>query len=219
MEERKTPSTGQIYRHFKNNLYQIITIAINEATREEMVVYQALYGDYGIYVRTLTNFMEPVDKLKYKEATQQYRFEVVDKKSLIEQREINTKSVVSNFDISQLGDEPIQEQTRKQGTIQTIPSQVQEDIKKGKKEDIKEVESEVEELQADPKLLAFCEADTFLEKYEMLKSFRGELSDRLINDLAVVLDVVIPEGELEKRYEALLKCLQTFCKFEVNRLR
>lgn len=215
MEERKKPSTGQIYRHFKNNLYQIITIAINEATREEMVVYQALYGDYGIYVRTLTNFMEPVDKLKYKEATQQYRFEVVDKKSLIEQREINTKSVVSNFDISQLGDEPIQEQTRKQGTIQTIPSQVQEDIKEDKKEDTKEVE----ELQADPKLLAFCEAGTFLEKYEMLKSFRGELSDRLINDLAVVLDVVIPEGELEKRYEALLKCLQTFCKFEVNRLR
>lgn len=183
MKERKKPYTGQLYRHFKNNLYQIITIAIHEATREEMVVYQALYGDYGIYVRTLENFMEPVDSIKYPNAQQTYRFELVEK------------------------------DTQKESSIQKDVAKQQEI-----KLDTQSPQAQ-EEPVADPKLLAFCEAKTYAQKYEMLKSFRGKVSDRLINDLAVVLDVVIPEGELDDRYEALIKCLQTFCKFEVNRLR
>lgn len=49
-----------IYRHYKGNLYQIIHLARHSETEEWLVVYRALYGDYGIWVRPLAMFTETV---------------------------------------------------------------------------------------------------------------------------------------------------------------
>ncbi len=62
-----------IYRHYKGHLYQVLSVARHSETLEEMVVYQALYGDFGVWVRPLKMFLEEV----VSEGVQQPRFAFV----------------------------------------------------------------------------------------------------------------------------------------------
>ena len=67
-----------VYRHFKGNLYLVVDIAFDSETKEEMVIYRALYGEKALWVRPLKMFLSEVDKEKYPEVTQEYRFELVE---------------------------------------------------------------------------------------------------------------------------------------------
>ena len=51
-----------IYRHFKGNLYEVIAIEKHSETLEELVVYRALYGEHGVWVRPVSMWNETVER-------------------------------------------------------------------------------------------------------------------------------------------------------------
>lgn len=72
-----------IYRHFKGDYYLVEDIAIHSETKEKYVVYRALYGDTAtLYIRPYDMFLSEVDREKYPNVKQQYRFELQDIKSV-----------------------------------------------------------------------------------------------------------------------------------------
>ena len=50
------------YRHFKGREYEVLYLAHHSETQEEMVVYRALYGDFGIWVRPASMWLETVER-------------------------------------------------------------------------------------------------------------------------------------------------------------
>ena len=75
MENRIMP--GDIVRHFKGNKYEILCMALDSETQEELVVYRALYGEHGVWVRPKAMFLSKVDREKYPDVAQEYRFEKI----------------------------------------------------------------------------------------------------------------------------------------------
>ena len=65
-----------VYRHFKGKYYIVEDIGIDSETLEEKVIYRALYDDNKLWIRPLSDFISEVDKEKYPNVEQEYRFEL-----------------------------------------------------------------------------------------------------------------------------------------------
>lgn len=73
---------NRIYRHFKGDYYLVIDIAIHSETLEKLVIYRALYGENILYARPYNMFISKVDRDKYPDVKQEYRFQLQDIKSV-----------------------------------------------------------------------------------------------------------------------------------------
>lgn len=199
------PLPGEKYLHFKNKLYQVIAVAKHSETMEPYVVYQALYGDFGVYIRPYDMFVSEVDHEKYPEVTQKYRFAYVDhtKNETLRTERAEHKKIPVNQNVEQ--QENVPDVT---ATVSTAELQEQDMVQR---------ESDVEE-QINPWLLRFLDTDTMEEKYQIVCDIKNDITDRLIDDLAVAVDVVIPEGKLSDRYEQLKYCIRTRQKYEQTSL-
>ena len=210
------PVPQQIYRHFKGNLYRIVTLARHSETNEELVVYQALYGDYQVYARPLDMFMERLDRCKYPDAPQEYRFEL--QQELIQGAAWNRKPEVRQ-EAGQTRDQ-IEDQTGDQINDQTEnQTEDQAEYHTEDKPEASVKEPEQEELNIDPLVLEFLDADSYEERLNILAALHHRITDEMINTMAVSVDLEIEEGDIQERYEELKNCLVTLERFECNRLR
>lgn len=237
----RIPKSGELYRHFKNKLYQVITVATHSETGEQLVIYQALYGDYKTYARPLVMFTSEVDHEKYPEVTQKYRFERVEpgdwKEDTGYAKAAADTETVSDADChgaEKLPDTAGYRNCEEEQTQEIKKCNTPEVLAEGSgkicnteqetariTEDSRTVENPADEseTQINPKVLEFLDTEDFDERYNILVSLRDELDDQMVNIIAVALDVVIPEGRLEERYDALKNCLRTRQRYESMRLR
>ena len=199
------PLPGEKYLHFKNKLYQVIAVAKHSETMEPYVVYQALYGDFGVYIRPYDMFASEVDHEKYPEVTQNYRFAYVD----------HTKNETLRTERAEHKKMPVNQNVEQQENVPDVTAAVS--TAELQEQNMVQRESDVEE-QIDPWLLRFLDTDTMEEKYQIVCDIKNDITDRLIDDLAVAVDVVIPEGKLSDRYEQLKYCIRTRQKYEQTSL-
>lgn len=186
MKENRVVAAGEFYRHFKDKLYQVKTIAYHSETKEKMVVYQAMYGSFQMYVRPYDMFISEVEHDKYPEVKQKYRFEKVELHN-----DANDKFLSDNI-------------------YETTPYEEYVD---------EDSVDENNESKVDSRLLMFLDARDYNDKLNVLTALKGKLDDKLIDDIATVIDVTVPEGPLDKRYASLKSCILAHAKYEGNRLR
>jgi len=67
---------GRVYRHFKGDYYLVEGVANDSETGASFVIYRKLYGDGGLWLRPLEMFLSKVEKEKYPDCPQEYRFEL-----------------------------------------------------------------------------------------------------------------------------------------------
>lgn len=192
---RQIPKPFELYKHFKGDTYQILAIAKDSETGEQVVVYQGLYGECPVYVRSLAMFMEKVDRVKYPDVMQEYRFEQV-------------KSVADSVR-AELTDNSCSAVTAEESQVTAVAKGADE-----KKAEITEAEQ-----QLDPMVLAFLDAETYARKLEILAGLQHRITNEMITTMAVAVDVEVPGGSAEERYRGLKNCLMTLEKYECNRLR
>ncbi len=221
MISRAYPKPQELYRHFKGNLYQILTIAIHSETREEMVVYQALYGDYSVYVRPLEMFLSEVDHNKYPDVTQKWRFEKVSGEESflnpgMEQLDSRDDAMEDPMVIR-----PVQhvepfwraaDTTTARNSEESVTQPISSVMSRT-------IEEEAEELNLDPNVVAFLDADSASARIKILDKLRPIVTNDMIDIMSMAIDVEIDEGDAYDRLEELKHCLATIERFEADRLR
>lgn len=229
----RMPQPGDIYQHFKGNLYRVVTMAKHSETGEELVVYQALYGGFEVYARPLTLFTGKVDAARYPQSAGQDRFVLIPLASgpvmaqgfggaadravpqatdgAANQAVLQATDGVANQTVPQAADGGQQNLAAQRPGEAILPAAGQQE---------KRAQSgEEEAFVLDPLLASFLDAESYEEKLEVFRAMRGRADADMLNTVAVSLDLELPGGTLEEQYETLKNCLLTLERYECNRLR
>ena len=204
---RPNPRPQEIYRHFKGNIYQVITLARHSEDGMQMVVYQQLYAPYEVYVRPLEMFMSRVDTSKYPNERQIYRFEKMDINKLDIKSGESTERIYGT-----------QTETFAKGVN---AGQTEREMTAGRKAAGVEARSTggEEAFELDAGLVEFLDANSYEKKLQILSSLHPRITDAMIDTMAVSLDTEVKAGDIETRYNEIKNCLLTMERFECNRLR
>ena len=219
------PKPQEIYRHFKGNLYQIVTIAEHSETGEKLVIYQAMYGEFKTYARELSMFTSRVDHVKYPQVTQEFRFELLGPDAERQRKECVTSVPTSSQSVSSqtqsteasLAAAGVSANTQA-ATASTSPQSAFSQAQSAQTSAAPSVH-EAEQPDLDPVIVEFLDADTYEERLNILAALHHKVTQDMITTMAVACDVEVGEGEVEERYSQLKKCLLTMEKFECNRMR
>ena len=189
------PRPEEIYRHFKGNLYRVVTVAEHTETGEKLVIYQALYGEFKTYARPLLMFVSRVDKEKYPECTQEFRF-------ALQGQEAERQRLESENEEAETGKQRLEHLTGNHtGTPAKDPNQTDP------------------ENPLDPGVLEFLDAKNYEERLNILAMLHHRITDEMITTMAIACDLEVDQGDTEERYESLKNCLLTLEKYETTRLR
>lgn len=205
------PQAGEIYQHFKGKLYRIVTLATHTETGEQLVIYQALYGEFQVFARPLSMFLEKVDAKKYPDAAGKDRFmriPMAEAAAVSRPVAAPSENPVEPRPVAMPSESPVEPQPAamsSENPVEPRPAAASS-------------ESPVEP-QPDPGLLAFLDADSYEEKLEVFASLEGKADLHMLNAIAASLDLELSEGSLEEQYDTLKSCLMTLERYECNRLR
>ena len=194
------PQAGEIYQHFKGKLYRIVTLATHTETGEQLVIYQALYGEFQVFARPLSMFLEKVDAKKYPDAAGKDRFMRIPM--------AEAAAVAVPQPVAAPSENPVEPRPAAMPSESTVESRA-----------VAAPSENPVEPQPDPGLLAFLDADSYEEKLEVFASLEGKVDLHMLNAIAASLDLELSEGSLEEQYDTLKSCLMTLERYECNRLR
>ncbi len=192
------PQAGEIYQHFKGKLYRIVALATHTETGEQLVIYQALYGEFQVFARPLSMFLEKVDAKKYPDAAGKDRF----------MRIPMAEAAAVPQPVPAPSEKPVEPRPAAMPSESTVESRA-----------VAASSENSVEPQPDPGLLAFLDADSYEEKLEVFASLEGKVDLHMLNAIAASLDLELSEGSLEEQYDTLKSCLMTLERYECNRLR
>ena len=215
-ENRQTPVAGQIYKHFKGNLYKVLAVAVHTESEEKLVVYQSVENPDRVFARPLEMFMSDIDRFRYPLIRVKYRF------TLVSEPEEET-------------DEPLKTKAAESETLQpsedtlaaSIPSSEQEEETEPSKTEVTEEQSDDDsavykdngELVIDPYVERVLDEKEFSKKIEFFEMLRGKCTEDMLTTIAISLDIQLQEGSIEDKYSQILRTLKMHEKYETSRLR
>mgnify|MGYP002511367125 CR=1 FL=1 len=203
MDQKVRP--GEFYRHFKNKLYQVLAVAVHSETGEEMVVYQALYGDYKVYVRPYAMFVSQVDHEKYPQVQQKYRFQQVN----------------PGEEMEWAGEGKNQEDV-------CLDNGVEAGVSGGDGARIRPESKPEPEPRPEPEpqpepvsraLMEFLDSEGYEARIASLKGMSRTATQRDLDSIYTVLDMKPQQGSIQEQLRAIAGCLKMQHHFDGGHLR